>query len=54
MTTENISQIPREINQDAKAEVIEVTADSQTGNLVEFHRQSLEGEGLSQGQEETA
>ena len=53
MTTENISQISREINQDAKAEVIDVTADP-NGDLVEFHRQSLEDEGLSQGEEESA
>lgn len=42
MTTENIQEITREIDNEAKAEVIEVQADPETGKLVEFHRQSLE------------
>lgn len=44
MTTENIGEISREIDQDAKAEVIEVQADPETGQLVEFHRETLEDE----------
>jgi len=42
MTTENIGEISREINQSAKAEVIDVEMDPKTGKLVEFHRESLE------------
>lgn len=44
MTTENISEISREIDQDAKAEVIEVQTDPETGKLVEFHRESQKTE----------
>jgi hypothetical protein len=44
MTTENIGEISREIDQDATAEVIEVQADPETGKLVEFHRESLDEE----------
>ncbi|MCL5407416.1 MAG: hypothetical protein M1429_02890 [Patescibacteria group bacterium] len=44
MNTENIGEISREINQEAKAEVIEVQTDPETGKLVEFHRESLEPE----------
>ena len=42
MTTENIQEITREISQEAKAEVIEVQADPETGQLVEFHRDTQE------------
>lgn len=42
MTTENIEEIEREIDRDAKAEVIEVQADPETGQLVEFHRETQE------------
>lgn len=44
MITENIKEISREIDQDAVAEVIEVQMDPETGQLVEFHRESLEQE----------
>lgn len=42
MTTENIEEISREIDQEAKAEVIEAQVDPETGKLVEFHRESQE------------
>lgn len=42
MTTENIGEITREIDNQATAEVIEVEMDPETGKLVEFHRESLE------------
>lgn len=42
MTTENIQEISRQIDEDAKAEVIEVQCDPETGKLVEFHREALE------------
>ena len=44
MTTENIQEISREIDENAKAEVIEVQMDPETGKLVEFHRETLEDE----------
>lgn len=42
MTTENINEISREIDQNCQAEVIEVQTDPETGKLVEFHRESAQ------------
>jgi len=44
MTTENIKDISREIDQDSPGEMIEVEVDPETGELVEFHRDSQEEE----------
>lgn len=41
MTTENIQEITREIDQGA-VENIQVECDPETGKLVEFHRESQE------------
>ena len=42
MTTENISEITREIDTSATPEAIEVEVDRETGQLVEFHRETIE------------
>lgn len=42
MTTENIQDISREIDSDKEPEQIEVQCDPETGQLVEFHRETNE------------